>query len=424
MWSWSSFSALVDSTPSPDAAHLCGQRVQVDLLEETHFAVGASIDIRRVRCRDVNEDWMTLRVRSANHFSAGVECWISRPKLRLRCGMAATSEVAWKECLPWLMRQSELCTNPKPRGNLARSHATPSADPSALLAALAKGEIKPQAVPMCRRRIRSAVPTEHGALVEQSDLEVGGLLWRCMSLESTNPSTLRHALGSVREILAPISCTAPPLVVSTPQFIATVLRTDAVASQEHGHEATSRAPTSRAAAVAADEAPALPRSAASTAPPPRSGAAGERMTAAPVSLSGCLLDAWYQSTDVFSQRLFRAAQVSRGTHAWGARRCHLALLLGGVRCQAVPVHPPVLGCRTLPPLTPALCNAVCLLLANLTPVCVCVARACACASGAPSVVAASCSCTCCSGRSTAHRASRSRANQLQLRASRSWIHRN
>ena len=124
-WSWTAFVPLSDAHASPDAAHLCGERVVVELTEETHFHIDSDIDLRRVRRRDEDgrvqreADVMTLRVRSASHFSAGVECWISRPKLRLKCGPDATVEDAWlsacrgphagrdhRQSAPWADRKS------------------------------------------------------------------------------------------------------------------------------------------------------------------------------------------------------------------------------------------------------------------------------------------------------------------------------
>ena len=122
--------------------------------------------------------------------------------LKLRCGKSADASTAWAECLPWLARQAK---TPVSTGrhlvNLARSHAAQSPDVSSLLDSLATGEIEPPVVVVRRRRIRSAVPSESGALFEQSDLEAGGRLWRCLCVEATNPSSLRQALGPVRSVI-------------------------------------------------------------------------------------------------------------------------------------------------------------------------------------------------------------------------------
>ena len=301
-WSWTAFVPLSDAHASPDAAHLCGERVVVELTEETHFHIDSDIDLRRVRRRDEDgrvqreADVMTLRVRSASHFSAGVECWISRPKLRLKCGPDATVEDAWAECLPWLRMQAETIGRARrgPIGNLARSHAIPSADPSGLLSAVATSGIPPPFVAIRRRCLRSAVPSERGVLVEQSDLEAGGRLWRAVCCEAGSPANLRTALAPLRELLYDSPrFSAPPLVVSPSQFLVTVLRASAPPPEQPPHGDTTRE-----------------QRAASHGPPTATTAAtpvgGGTRSAPP--LTSRLLDAWYESSDVFCQRIFRAAQ--------------------------------------------------------------------------------------------------------------------
>ena len=296
MWAYSAYVPLEAHAPAPDVAHLCGDRVVVELLDETHFAIHPSIDLRRVRRPNATgaaqreADVMLLRVRSASHYSAaGGECWIARPKLHLRCGLNADHRAAWTECLPWLMQQASAKTGVnKHLVNLARSHAAPSPDPSGLLRALAVGKITPHAaVTVRRRRIRSAVPSESGALLEQSDLEAGGRLWRSVCVEATNPSSLRQALGPVRDVLNRTR-SVPPLVVSAPQFVTTVLRTVEISAEVRA--ATTLTPPGATAAESEDEL--------------RRGA-----TAGLDRLSERLLDAWYESADVFNQRLYRAAQA-------------------------------------------------------------------------------------------------------------------
>ena len=313
MWSWSSYLPLDDACRAVDAAHLCGERVVLSTLEETHFVVHPSIDLRRVRRFDVSgnvrdSDAMVLRIRSANHFSAGVECWVTRPILKLRCGKSADASTAWAECLPWLARQAK---TPVSTGrhlvNLARSHAAQSPDVSSLLDSLATGEIEPPVVVVRRRRIRSAVPSESGALFEQSDLEAGGRLWRCLCVEATNPSSLRQALGPVRSVINERNDSrATTLLVSPPQFVATILRTNPLARElvelrgqpreEGGGMAVHRISTTGTHAFGAAHGSAIGQS--------------HTVSSGPYSrLSERLLDAWYESSDVFSQRLYRAAQA-------------------------------------------------------------------------------------------------------------------
>jgi hypothetical protein len=232
---------------------------------------------------------MTLRVRSANHYSAGVECWVSRPNFRLRCGNEASAEEAWAECLPWLRRQAEQCSVTKSSANLARSHASPAADPTALLRTLARSSETPEHTTIRRRRLRSAVPSERGVLIEQSDLFAGGRSWRALCCEATSSASLRLAVSPLRDLVEASRCAAAPLVVSPPQFLKTVLRTIRAGATATAH----------AKEACADE-----RSKHGGGPSPRMPG---------VCLSDRLLNAWYDSGDVFSQRLGKAALQRRDT---------------------------------------------------------------------------------------------------------------
>jgi len=156
MWACTIFAPHVDSSPSPDAAHLLGERVTVADTEETHFVISAAVDLRRVKGRE--GDVMTLRVRSAHHYSAGTECWVTQPRLHLTCGAAASTEVAWAACLPWLREQAAKIAGraTAPRMNIV--YGAPAADPSVLLHALSAEDAPPPPhLIVHRRKLRSAV---------------------------------------------------------------------------------------------------------------------------------------------------------------------------------------------------------------------------------------------------------------------------
>jgi len=358
MWSCTLVAPLVDSTPSPDAADLLGVRTVVEHIEETHYAVDAGVDLRRiVRIDGTTRDaFMTLRVRSAHHYSAGsVECWTMRPTIKLKSGATADADVAWAECLPWLRMQAEkiAARSPALGKNIARSHAAPAADPSHLLGILARMDTPPPHVVIRRRKLRSSVPSETGALYEQSDLEVGGRLWRAITAEATNPLVVQKSASPLREAFR------GGFHLSFPQFVQMILRTwkpadppeqrtretgggganqrEALSELELnriGSALTAQLRAEMAARLSqksgrSDHSPArmkAPRPVAdgrwdSVAGSAATGSGGyadamrgssEGGRAAVPSGSGTLqarlIDAWYASADVFSQRCWRAEQ--------------------------------------------------------------------------------------------------------------------
>ena len=337
MWSWQSVAALVDSHPSPDAAHLLGERVVVEHLRETHYAVDAGLDVRRVTRTDgsLPKDVMTLRVRSAHHYSAGVECWIARPKLNLTCGVDAGPDVAWRECTAWLRKQGNgiAARSPALGKHIARSHAAPATDPSSMLRALADtADAPPPHVTIRRRSLRAAVPSETQCTYEQSDLEAGGRLWRAICCESTTPSSVRNAAAPLRDTYASGSH------LSFPQFVQMILRTSpppptlppppprapppaSKLAASDGHDAKDDdevVPSDEASresalqSIAADAYRVAPPAVAAGRWPKQPAALG---AGAPPegTLTERLLDAWYASADVFSQRTWRAAQTHPST---------------------------------------------------------------------------------------------------------------
>lgn len=269
MWSWRVYTPLEDAArPIPDLAHLLGARIDVEVLQETCWSVDPNVDLRRARSSGTDggvraSDVLLLRTRSARRYSANVECWVTHPKLPLRCGAGASDADALAEAAPWLLARAE------------DENSTP-ADAAALLRAIAQGQLAPPAVSIGRRKLRSLLPSESGVLVEQSDLSACGRLWRTVAFESTSPAKVRAAVEPHRDKFVTAG-----LVQSTPLFLRMLLRT---AAADDGADGAADADVADVAGGIAD----------AWVP------AG--------SLSERLLDAWYDSDDVFTQRVWRAAQ--------------------------------------------------------------------------------------------------------------------
>ena len=286
MWSWRVYTPLVDTCAIPDLAHLLGDKVDVEALDETHFALDAAVDLRRVHSD--GSDVLMLRTRAAQHYSAMVECWVSHPKLRLRCGPGASDAVALTEARPWLLR-------------LAQGDSLPDGA-AERLRALAQGELPP-AVRMSRRKLRSCLPSASGVLVEQSDLSAAGRLWRSVCFESTSPAKVRDAVTPVREHFV-----AAGLVQSAPLFLRMLLRTASEAEE------------------ARDDAP-----------EPVVAPVGPMAAVPPGSLAERLLDAWYAlaislPSSLLLLSLLPLYQVRLG------RRLHPARLARGAGAPALVAH--------------------------------------------------------------------------------------
>ena len=367
MWRWTSYAALSESSPTPDAARLCGDHVEVRLYEETAFVVNAFIEIRRVRAVHEDQargsDVMVLRVRSAAHYSSGLECWTSFPKYYLQCGVDAPDDVAWTECLSWLGKMAKLCSRPTRPLGVPYTHAIASPDQSSTLRALAASETKPQAAVVVRRReIRTAVPSDSGMLLSQSDLVARGQLWRSVCGEAASLSVLRANISPVQALFEPSRCQIRPLILSPAQFACMLAQhkpeEELTPVGRPGRDEPSRLePAQQEATLSQSDPPTAVVegrwwSAAADAGGAAGGVeggtggndAGTARPHPPISLKERLLDAWFNTSDVFSQRVHRAAQQHSSTPFRLAKGdSHLPSNLTGA-----PVAPPL----TVPPHRP------------------------------------------------------------------------
>lgn len=295
VWSWRVYVPLVESVASPDCAHLLGESLCVDTLDETHYAITPAVSLRRVQDAAAGTDYMELSIRSAHNYSAGVECWTKRPKLLLTCGNASAT-VALEEARlkGWLHRQAEWSAAKQTQRPQARSRAIPVPEPVTELRALADGEISPPYVWLRRRRIRSTGPSAAGVLLEQSDLSVpeDGSLWRTVSCESTSAANVRHAVGEIAATFMTIGA-APGVLAATPMFIQTLLRSRA--SQPEVPPSLTESTSAKDPFWICGVDGAAPQKG-------RTAVTGE------ASLVNDLLDAWGESSDVFSKRMHHATQ--------------------------------------------------------------------------------------------------------------------
>ena len=317
-WSWRCYIPLVEHAPNPDVAHLLGARVVVEVLEETHYAVDTAVDLCRVRRLDSPEyedDTMELRIRAAHHYSAGVECWVARPRLRLTCGPKAGPEDALAEANSWLRKQTSF-RSVKRSAPMARSLIIPIAEPVEQLLSLANGTLRPPHVMIRRRRVRTAVPSDEGVVLEQSDLSAGGQVYRSVSCEGVDALAVRRMVGKLKDLFLSRGI-APGVLAAPPLFVQILLRQKAEAAS------VARLEEERQSIPHTGETCDQP--APSRSPPPTQGAAlqarllgsglGPLLRPADDSarVRGKLLDAWEHSSDAFALRKYHAAQEHPST---------------------------------------------------------------------------------------------------------------
>ena len=317
-WSWRCYIPLVEHAPNPDVAHLLGARVVVEVLEETHYAVDTAVDLCRVRRLDSPEyedDTMELRIRAAHHYSAGVECWVARPRLRLTCGPKAGPEDALAEANSWLRKQTSF-RSVKRSAPMARSLIIPIAEPVEQLLNLANGTLRPPHVVIRRRRVRTAVPSDEGVVLEQSDLSAGGQVYRSVSCEGVDALAVRRMVGKLKDLFLSRGI-APGVLAAPPLFVQILLRQKAEAAS------VARLEEERQSIPHTGETCDQP--APSRSPPPTQGAAlqarllgsglGPLLRPADDSarVRGKLLDAWEHSSDAFALRKYHAAQEHPST---------------------------------------------------------------------------------------------------------------
>ena len=257
-WEWRVFLPLTaETSPKPDIALLLGRSVEVETVDELHFVVGASIDLRRVRLLD-GRVAMRLRVLVGADWSAGAECWVLKPVILLSATDADADTLCIK-CRRWLLCCADDCEP-------GVAH---------LLLRLANGEARPEFVRVHRRQLRAALPSEKGVLLEQSDLRADQRLWRSVSVEGTSPRVCHRTVLELRERFA-----ADGLVQSMPLFAKMLLRTQPAAIR-----------------------PALASAA---------GAEGQRKDR--YVLGDLLTERWLGSNERFSQRVWR--QVTHDAEAY------------------------------------------------------------------------------------------------------------
>ena len=317
-WSWRCYIPLVEHAPNPDVAHLLGARVVVEVLEETHYAVDTAVDLCRVRRLDSPEyedDTMELRIRAAHHYSAGVECWVARPRLRLTCGPKAGPEDALAEANSWLRKQTSF-RSVKRSAPMARSLIIPIAEPVEQLLNLANGTLRPPHVVIRRRRVRTAVPSDEGVVLEQSDLSAGGQVYRSVSCEGVDALAVRRMVGKLKDLFLSRGI-APGVLAAPPLFVQILLRQKAEAAS------VARLEEERQSIPHTGET--CDKPAPSRRPPPTQGAAlqarllgsglGPLLRPADDSarVRGKLLDAWEHSSDAFALRKYHAAQEHPST---------------------------------------------------------------------------------------------------------------
>lgn len=310
MWEWRCWSPLTASPPT-DITALLGGEIEVEQAEERHYDVGdASVDLRRVVIRRQKHahEWsegggrsrgeavMMLRIRrpgnAARCLSSDVECWVLKPKLSLVDPEAAPvpPPAADEEGAPpsppplndvrtarWLERQAQGC---EPRvAQLLRA------------AAAVTGADAPKSVVLRRRTLTAALPpSAHGGvgpshlLLEQSDLEAAGRMWRCVCVKGSSPEQVQRYVLTLREHLI-----ASGLVASSPGFVKMLLAlpTTRVPDDPPGNDEPADG------GVAASEADADADAAVA--------AAAARQLSAALHLE----QAWLKSNDRFSLRLWR-----------------------------------------------------------------------------------------------------------------------
>ena len=352
MWEWRCWSPLTASPPA-DITALLGGEIEVEQAEERHYDVGdAAVDLRRVVMRrqkhahewsegggrSKSEAMMMLRIRRPGHparcLSSSVECWVLKPKLALvdPVGVPVLPPAADQDDAPppppplsdvrtarWLERHAQGC---EPRvAKLLRA------------AAAATGADAPKSVVLRRRTLTAALPpSEHDGvgtshlLLEQSDLEAAGRMWRCVCVKGSSPEQVQRYVLTLREHLI-----ASGLVASSPGFVKMLLALP-----------TARAPGDTAGgAPPSDGGIAADAYAADADADADADAAVAAAAARQLSAALHLERAWLGSNDRFSLRLWRQPKHQLqhtyagggGAHAGGGAH------RGGYHTETAPPSP-------------------------------------------------------------------------------------
>jgi hypothetical protein len=223
MWEWRVWLPLSKETPA-DITALLGADIEVEQSDELHYKVSdTSVDLRRVHVKtqkharawegngSKGESLMLLRVRRGLKWTTCIERWVAISKLSLRDEDFLTEELD-ERVLAWLARNGVTM------------------------------EHRPQAVAVCKRTLIASLPDEQRLshlLLEQSDLEANGRMWRSVCVRGSSPEQVHRYVLSLREHLL-----SAGLVASNPVFVRMCLRTESdkiglsqAALPEGGHEA-------------------------------------------------------------------------------------------------------------------------------------------------------------------------------------------
>ena len=223
MWEWRVWLPLSKETPA-DITALLGADIEVEQSDELHYKVSdTSVDLRRVHVKtqkharawegngSKGESLMLLRVRRGLKWTTCIERWVAISKLSLRDEDFLTEELD-ERVLAWLARNGVTM------------------------------EHRPQTVAVCKRTLIASLPDEQRLshlLLEQSDLEANGRMWRSVCVRGSSPEQVHRYVLSLREHLL-----SAGLVASNPVFVRMCLRTESdkiglsqAALPEGGHEA-------------------------------------------------------------------------------------------------------------------------------------------------------------------------------------------
>ena len=206
MWEWRVWLPLSKETPA-DITALLGADIEVEQSDELHYKVAdTSVDLRRVHVKtqkharawegngSKGESLMLLRVRRGLKWTTCIERWVAIAKLSLRDEDFLTEELD-DRVLAWLARN----------GVAMEKH--------------------PQAVAVRKRTLIASLPDEQRLshlLLEQSDLEANGRMWRSVCVRGSSPEQVHRYVLSLREHLL-----SAGLVASNPVFVRMCLRTEA-----------------------------------------------------------------------------------------------------------------------------------------------------------------------------------------------------
>ena len=205
MWEWRVWLPLSKETPA-DVTALLGADIEVEQSDELHYKVSdTSVDLRRVHVKtqkharawegngSKGESLMLLRVRRGLKWTTCIERWVAISKLSLRDEDFLTEELD-DRVMAWLTRNG-----------VSLEH-------------------RPQTVAIRRRTLIASLPDERRLshlLLEQSDLEANGRMWRSVCVRGSSPEQVHRYVLSLREHLL-----SAGLVASNPVFVRMCLRTE------------------------------------------------------------------------------------------------------------------------------------------------------------------------------------------------------